>query len=98
MKSFHQRAVQRAKEAWHALHIKDVNQVLDRAMRIVGAERLIGHLRQRGLVGRSLKHPIQFRLLALFGEASVVPWRAPASGGPEKAPAAAGGRGDRASA
>ena len=66
LKTLHQGPIHRPKKARHTLHVEDVGEVLDGARRIVRAERLVGHLRERGLVRRRLEHPIQLGLLAFF--------------------------------
>ena len=64
LEALHQRAVERAEVARHALHVEDVRQVLDGARGVAGAECLVGHHRERRLVGRRLQHAVEFRLLA----------------------------------
>ena len=67
LEALHERAIHRAEKARDALHIEDVDQMFDGAGRFVGAEGLIGHLGQSGLVGRGLEHAVQFGLLAALG-------------------------------
>ena len=66
LKSFQQRALQSAEKARYALHVQNVNELMDRAMRHLRSEGLIGHLSESDFVTRVLKHPVQFGLLAFF--------------------------------
>jgi hypothetical protein len=59
-----QRAIERREEARHALHVEDVGQLIGRASGRVRAERLVGQLNQRRLVGGVLDHAVELRLLA----------------------------------
>lgn len=45
-----------------------MDQVFDGAGGVVGAERLVGYLGERGLVRGRLQHAVEFGLLALFRE------------------------------
>ena len=64
LEAFHQRAVDGPEEARHALHVEYVGEMLDRSRRIAGAKGLVGHQRERRLVGRRLQHAVELGLLA----------------------------------
>ena len=64
LKTHEQRAIDRAEEARHALHVENVNQLIGRPVRSLRAERLIGELDQRRLIVRRLDHAVEFGLLA----------------------------------
>ena len=66
LESAQHRAVERAEEARHALHIEDVRELVRHARSGLRAKRLVGELDERGLVRRGLQHAVQFRLLPLL--------------------------------
>ena len=64
LKAAQQRAIERAEEPRHALHVEDVHELIDRSRAgVAAAKRLIGELHQRHLVVRRLQHAIELRLL-----------------------------------
>ena len=62
-----QRAVERAEEPRHALHVEDVDELVGRAVRQPGAERLVGDFDERRLVAGRLDHAVELGLLAALG-------------------------------
>ena len=63
LKAQQQRAIERAEEPRHALHVENVDELIGRPMRPPRAKRLIRELHQRRLVVRRLDHAIQLGLL-----------------------------------
>ena len=63
LKAQEQRAIERAEEPRHALHVENVDELIGRPMRPPRAERLIGELHERRLVVRRLDHAIELGLL-----------------------------------
>ena len=59
-------SVQAAEETRDSLQVQDVQNLVDRAVRAVGAEGLVSELGERRLVVGTLHHPIEFGLLPLF--------------------------------
>ena len=66
VKSLEQRAVQTAEEARDPLYIQNVQDLVDGAVRVAGAEGLVRELGKGRLVVRTLHHPLQLGLLPFF--------------------------------
>ena len=64
LEALEQRAVERAEEAGHALHVENVDQLIGGAGRPLRAKGLVGELRERRLVVRRVDHAIELGLLA----------------------------------
>ena len=67
LEAFQQRPLEGAEKAGNALHVEDVDELVDGALGDVGAKRLVGNLDQRGFVLRVPQHAIQFGLLPPLG-------------------------------
>ncbi len=67
LEALQQRPLERAEEARNALHVEDVDELVDGALGSVGAECLVGDLDQRRLVLRMVQHAVELGLLAAFG-------------------------------
>ena len=63
LKAHQQRALDRAEEPGHALHVEDVDELVGGPVGAARAERLVGELRERRLVVRRLDHAIELGLL-----------------------------------
>ena len=67
LKALQQRPLEGAEKAGDSLHVEDVDELVDGAVRGAGTEGLVGNLGQRRFVLRMPQHAVQLGLLPPFG-------------------------------